>query len=887
MEKSLQLRVVTALTDRLSGPLNRIRGATGRSGAGIRELREQLKNLGRTQREIDEFRNLSRGLRQTQADMANARTSVAQLAARMRDTAQPTAALRQEFNRAVQTARTLKRQHDDQARSLQSVRDRLHTAGVSTKDLASHETTLRQRIDSTNQALSRQTEALRRAGEQQRRLAEAKSRYERLQHVTASTAIVGAAGVATGRTALSGMGRMLAPGLDFDASMSNVQALARLERSSEDMKSLRAQARQLGADTMFSATQAAEAQGFLAMAGFTAKSIRDSMPGMLDLAKAGNTELAQTADIASNILSGFALEARQMGRVSDVLVGTFTRSNTSMFMLGETMKYAAPIAAALGQDIETVSAMAGKLADAGIQGSMGGTALRSIMNRLSAPPKAAAEALGELGIKAGDAKGNLRAMPDLLQELYVKTRGLSEMKVAELFKDIAGEEAVSGLHVLVGQAGAGKLQEFIQTLRNSQGEAARTAKTQADNMRGDLDELSSAWEDVGIELFEGQNSPLRDLIRDVTDVIRSVGLWIKANPALTGTLVQIAAVIAALMVGFGGLALTVASILGPFAILRFGLSLLGIRTPGLVRSIGMLASVLVGPLLRAITLASGALWSLAANPVVLAIGAVVALIAGGAYLIWRNWETLGPLFSDLLSRIAGFFTTTWTAISVRAAALWSEIQAAFSGGLLGILALVANWSPIGMFYTAFASVLRYLGVDLPTRFVDFGKMMMQGLINGIKGMGGAVKESVVSAADGAAQWFKDKLGIRSPSRVFIGMGENVSLGAAIGIQRQQPMVVNTAKRLAQAVTMAGAMTSGSMAMAAGAAAMSIDVRPPVASPSVGRQPLVVQGDTVTIQISAAPGMDPQQLATAIGAELDRRERQKMGRIRSAMGDYGD
>src|SRR3546814_15246707 len=111
------------------------------------------------------------------------------------------------------------------------------------------------------------------------------------------------------------------------------------------------------------------------------------MPGLLDMAKAGGNELAETADIASNILTGFGISADQMGRVGDVLVGAFTRSNTNLAMLGETMKYAAPIASSLGQDIETVAAMAGKLGDAGIQGGMGGTALRAILNRLSADRK--------------------------------------------------------------------------------------------------------------------------------------------------------------------------------------------------------------------------------------------------------------------------------------------------------------------------------------------------------------------------------------------------------------------------------------------------------------------------------------------------------------------
>src|SRR5690606_18810915 len=141
---------------------------------------------------------------------------------------------------------------------------------------------------------------------------------------------------------------------------------------------------------------------------------------------AGRTELAQTADIASNILTGFKLTADQTGRLGDILVGTFTRSNVDLNMLGETMKYVAPVAADLGVNIETAAAMAGKLGDAGIQGSMGGTALRAILSRLAAPPKMAAEALEKLRIKTTDAKGNLRDMPAILNDIAKATARMGD-----------------------------------------------------------------------------------------------------------------------------------------------------------------------------------------------------------------------------------------------------------------------------------------------------------------------------------------------------------------------------------------------------------------------------------------------------------------------------
>ena len=224
----------------------------------------------------------------------------------------------------------------------------------------------------------------------------------------------GAVATASGGSVLYAGARLLSPGIDFDASMSQVQAITRLDEQADALNALRAQARQLGGGTQFTAGQPADAQGYLGMAGFEPHAIQTAMPGMLDLAAAGGTELAQTADIASNILSGLGLTADEMDRLGDVLVGTFTRSNTTLQMLGDTMKYAAPMAKTYGVELEVAAAMAGKLGDAGLQGSMGGTALSSIMNRLAAPPKGAEKALEQLNIATADAAGNLRPLVDCL-----------------------------------------------------------------------------------------------------------------------------------------------------------------------------------------------------------------------------------------------------------------------------------------------------------------------------------------------------------------------------------------------------------------------------------------------------------------------------------------
>ena len=857
MARDLNLKVNLQALDNATRPLRTIASGATSLGRALKDTRGELKGLQALQKDVSSFRNLKGAADQTGSAMQANRERVRALSRELASTATPTKALTREFQSAVRQGHALKQKHNEQQRELQGLRGKLGEAGISTRNLGQHERELRQRIEGTNKTLAQQEQRLKQLTTQQKRLGQAKAQYESTQQLAGSMAATGAGGLATGSGILYAGAKVMAPGLEFDAAMSKVQSLTRLDAASEDMAALREQARQLGASTQFTAGQAADAQGFLAMAGFKAESIQAAMPGMLDLAKAGDSGLAETADIASNILTGFNLQASETGRLGDVLVGAFTRSNVNLQMLGETMKYAAPVAASVGQDLETVAAMAGKLGDAGIQGSMGGTALRAILNRLSAPPKAAADALNKLGISAKDAQGNLRDVPTVLQEIYEKTKNMGDADRAGLLKGIAGEEAVAGLQVLVKQAGSGALQEFVSTLKATEGEASATAKTMADNLRGDLSAMGSAWEDLGIQLQEQQNGPMREITQTITGIIGGVKGWIAENPKLAANIVKTAAGVGILMAGMGGLTLAIASILGPFAMLRYGMTLFGIKGAGLAGTLfnlGKTALPLVGKGILFIGRA------LAMNP----IGLAITAIAGGAYLIYRNWDKVGPYFLGL----------------------WAEIKAGFSGGLGGIAATILNFSPAGLLYRAFAGALSYLGVDLPAKFTDFGGMLMQGLANGIKNAAGAVKGAVVGAADSSIGWFKEKLGIHSPSRVFAELGGFTMAGLEQGLQAGErgplSQLGDTAKRL----TAAGAigLSAAVGAMPAAAEPVAFDTRPPLAARAASPPAAQSAPAPITVHIHAAPGQDANAIARAVAAELDKREREKGARARSSLFD---
>ncbi len=286
--------------------------------------------------------------------------------------------------------------------------------------------------------------------------------------------------------------------VDFEQSIAKLGAITRA--SNNELQALQQTARQLGESTQFTASQAAAAMTFLGMAGFTTNQILAATPGVLELAQAASSDLAETADIASNILSGFALQASSMGRVGDTLAATFTTSNTTLQMLGDTLKYAAPVASSVGVQLETVAAMAGLLGNVGIQGSMAGTVLRAVLLRLSAPSQAASHAFAELGVEVTDFAGNVRPLPELLNDIAEATKDLGNSERASWVKQIFGEEAAAGATELLKQAGSGQLQRYIANLQQAQGTTSKMAATMSKTTYGAFKRLSSALESVAISL---------------------------------------------------------------------------------------------------------------------------------------------------------------------------------------------------------------------------------------------------------------------------------------------------------------------------------------------------------------------------------------------------
>lgn len=415
--------------------------------------------------------------------------------------------------------------------------------------------------------------------------------------------------------------------VDFEQSMLNIKSVVN-GISEQEFNALSKEARRLGAETSFSAREAADGMKYLAMAGFKSNQIIDAMPGLLDMAKAGVIDLGRASDISSNILSAFGLSAQEMTRVADTLTMAFTTSNTTLESLGYTMKHVGPIAREAGMSLEEATAMAGLLGNVGIQGEMAGTQLRAMVNRLTAPVGPAQEKLKELGITVKDSTGNLRPMIELLAEMDEKTAAFGNADRLAAFKTIFGEEAVSGLTELVNQAGAGGISKYLSIVQNSKGKASEVASIQMSGLKGSLDELSSSIEGIAISFGTLMIPAIKTAAQVLTTLTGGINNLLENHKGL----VEILKIGTGIVLGFVAGYKSLAFVVGAY------------KTAVSILTIAQLA--LNGAML--------------ANPVGLIIGGIAAGVA--VYGVVKNWDKIKEYFANLWEGIKQTFFDALEAI---------------------------------------------------------------------------------------------------------------------------------------------------------------------------------------------------------------------------------
>nr|DAR41683.1 MAG TPA: minor tail protein [Caudoviricetes sp.] len=310
--------------------------------------------------------------------------------------------------------------------------------------------------------------------------------------------------------------------MDFEAQMKKVQAIS--GASGSEFEALTAKAKEMGAATQFSATEAGQALEYMAMAGWKTDDMLSGISGIMDLAAASGEDLGKVSDIVTDALTAFGLKASDSAHFADVLAAASSNSNTNVGMMGETFKYVAPIAGALGYSAEDTAVAIGLMANAGIKGSDAGTALRATMTRLVDPPKDAAQALEALGISVRNSDGTMKPFMQTMKELRSKFSGLSQAEKAQMASSIAGQEAMSGFLAIVN-ASDSDFDKLTDSIYNADGAAAKMAATMNDNLKGDLKALSSVWESFQLEIMSGKGGDgIRSFVQGVkTDLEKFTG----------------------------------------------------------------------------------------------------------------------------------------------------------------------------------------------------------------------------------------------------------------------------------------------------------------------------------------------------------------------------
>lgn len=335
-----------------------------------------------------------------------------------------------------------------------------------------------------------------------------------LSTITAATA-TGA--VAAGTAAINA-------GRSFEAGMSEVKAISGASR--KDLEALTNKAKEMGATTKFSATQASEGLKYMAMAGWNSQQMIAGLPGVMNLAAASGENLGTVSDIVTDALTAMGLKASDSAHFADVLATAASSSNTNVAMMGETFKYAAPVAGSLGYNIEDLAQAIGLMGNAGIKSSQAGTALRSILTRLASPPKDCAEAMEKYGISIKNSDGKMKSLMEVMENMRDSLQGLPEDEQAAAASALGGQEAMSGLLAIVN-ASESDFNKLSKAIDNASGAAQDQADIMNDNLQGALYELGSAAESAGIELYDNIKNPAKKAVRAAATEIRSLSTTIK------------------------------------------------------------------------------------------------------------------------------------------------------------------------------------------------------------------------------------------------------------------------------------------------------------------------------------------------------------------------
>ena len=852
----ISLKAMLELVDKATAPLKDIMGSSEKTSNALRAQREELKKLSKSQSDITSFRRLSTALKGTRQDMESAQQTVARLAQEHASVQKPTRSMIKEFEKAKLTVKSLKQAEQDQLRQLQMLRNGLNQAGISTKSLSKDERDLKTRIDASSQALQRKKQQLDKQIASQKRVNDLVKQHKSTQEMMgkiSDTGVRAGAGAAVGAGALGVPIKAFAEAEDAATTLkvSMMQSNGQVAKEFNDINQL---ANQLGTKLPGTTADFQLMMAKLVQQGISYKAILGGVGQASGyLAVQLKMPFEEAAEFAAKMQDATKTSEKDMLSLMDTIQRSYYLGVDSTNMLQGFSKLSAGMKTIKAEGLKGAQAMAPLLVmadQAAMAGESAGNAYSKIFSSMM-DSKSIKKALkgSKLSMNFTDGKGEFGGLDNMFKQLS-KLKGLSTEARLPILSDMFGNDAetIQALNLLIDKGKAG----YNETLAkmNAQADLQKRVNEQLGTLKNLWDAAAGTFTSAMVNFGAAIAPEIKQVVTGLTDVSESIGNWSKANPELSNAIMKTIAVIVILLAVFSAISLALVTLLGPMALLRMTFGILGVKGFSLINVIKLIGGAFLW--LGKGLLMVGRL--MMTNPLFLAIG----LLAIAAYMIYRNW---GP--------IKQFFITLWGSISAGASTLWLNLKSFFSSGIANISATIINWSPLGLFYRVFASVMNYFGIQLPSTFTGFGQMLMQGLANGIGNSVGAVVAKAKAAAGAVIANVKGAFGIHSPSRVFAELGAYNMQGLANGISNNSHLA-NTAVTTASK-DMLGYFDTG---------AIQFDSRPPIASSNSNSTTASMPVQQI-FNIYAAPGMDEKTLAQMVAIEVAKAQRpQASGNVRS-------
>lgn len=837
----LRLEVLLNTVDKASGPMRgALAGAKGLS-KGLRETQRQLKELQGAQQQLTAFRKIKTDAASSAVALRAAQQKAGQLGAELAATAAPTQKAKRAYDQARAATDKLRLAHVGNLSAVRNARAGLTAAGISAQKFGEQERSIRTRIESATKAIERQKAALGKLGAAQ----------DRLQNSRNTAFKVGAAGAGAlfaGQRAVRGLSAPVQEAIDFQSAMADVRKVVDFDTPE--------QFAQMGRDIQDLSTQIplaqAELAAIVAAAGQSNVARKDLLAFARDAAQMGvafDIAADEAGETMAKFRTAFRLGQTEVVDLTDQInfLGNTTAAGTGP--ITDIVRRIGALGDVAGLSPGPIAALGATVASMGVESEVGATGIKNLMLTLTAgtaATKKQRKAFGELGLDAiemaeimqKDAAGGIVAVLDRIREL---PKAAQSATLTRLF----GRESVGAIAPLLTN---------LDTLRDNLDKVSDRTRfggsmlaefvARADTAENVLQLTKNASQVAATELGKTLLPTVKDLALSFASALKWVVGFTRAHPVLAGTVFKALAALAVLVTVLGGLALAVSAVLLPFATLRFAMVQMALSGPVLAGALSAVGKALlfVGRILAIV----GRAFLL--NP----IGLVITAIGLAVFALIKYW---GP--------ITAWASRVWGVVSEKVAAAWAGIKAIFGGAV-----------------TAIVGIVTAVFVDLPAKFVAWGGQMIDGLIQGIKAKAGAVKDAVVGTAGAVGDWFKDKLGINSPSRVFAGFGQDTLAGLADGLRAATGTPLAAMAGLVKGLKQVGAGIAVSAAAALPAAAF--DSRPPIQSS--GSASAAAAPSTFTVNVYGTPGMDTQALARAVRAELEAMDRERSARKRSRLGD---